>query len=240
MLHVVGLLRVVAKSLKPVKHFSQQLPTFLLFCDRRIGSVARWGHARSLRMVYQDLWVESFPRCTAGSNIVGSCCICLHTPANTHATRTTSNIVGATMLGVASQQCCVRLQGESMTGFELCATTCNRECKQTQHPTMSGVVGQQCCVRVHVALHEERVVLINSYRIFFLYTNIAVVRCFVHQWPRCDVMWKRSMVVNKFFFFVDVVNPMMELNGHRGLSFMIILGIFTGEINCTVSVMTWK
>ena len=37
-----------------------------------------WGHARSLRMVYKDLWVVSFPRCTAIPNIVGSCCICLH------------------------------------------------------------------------------------------------------------------------------------------------------------------
>ena len=34
-----------------------------------------WGHARSLRMVYKDLWVVSFPRCTAGPNIVQSCCI---------------------------------------------------------------------------------------------------------------------------------------------------------------------
>ena len=42
-----------------------------------------WGHARSLRMVYKDLWV-SFPRRTAGPNIVGSCCIRLHTTANTH------------------------------------------------------------------------------------------------------------------------------------------------------------
>ena len=43
-----------------------------------------WGHKRSLRMVYKDLWVVSFPRCTAGPNIVGSCCIRLHTTANTH------------------------------------------------------------------------------------------------------------------------------------------------------------
>ena len=57
-----------------------------------------WGRARALRMVYKDLWVVSFPRCTAGPNIVGSCCIRLHTTANTHAT--TPNIVGATMLGV--------------------------------------------------------------------------------------------------------------------------------------------
>ena len=51
-----------------------------------------WGHARSLRMDYKDLWVVFFPRCTAGPNIVGSCCIRLHTTANTHAT--TPNIVG--------------------------------------------------------------------------------------------------------------------------------------------------
>ena len=62
-----------------------------------------WGHARSLRMVYKDLWVVSFPRCTAGPNIVRSCCIRLHTTANTHAT--TANIVGATMLGVVASVC---------------------------------------------------------------------------------------------------------------------------------------
>ena len=62
-----------------------------------------WGHARSLRMVYKDLWVVSFPRCTAGPNIVGSCCIRLHTTANTHTT--TPNIVGATMFGVVASVC---------------------------------------------------------------------------------------------------------------------------------------
>ena len=44
-----------------------------------------WGRARSLRMAYKDLWVVSFPGCTAGPNIVSSCCIRLHTTANTHA-----------------------------------------------------------------------------------------------------------------------------------------------------------
>ena len=45
------LLRVVAQSLKPVKLLSQQLPTFLLFRDRR--NVAQkcwihcWGHVRT-------------------------------------------------------------------------------------------------------------------------------------------------------------------------------------------------
>ena len=82
------LLGVVAPSLKPVKRFSQQLPKFLLFRDRR--SVAQqcwircWGHARSLRMDYKDLWVVFFPRCTAGPNIVGSCCIvCIPLPTRT-------------------------------------------------------------------------------------------------------------------------------------------------------------
>ena len=84
-----------------------------------------WGHARSLRMVYKDLWVVSFPRCTAGPNIVGSCCIRLQTTANRHAT--TPNIVGVTMLGVVASTCTqpntqelpvVNTQGSS-TGFLL-------------------------------------------------------------------------------------------------------------------------
>ena len=36
------LLRVVAQSLKPVKLFSRQLPTFLLFCDRRSVAQQCW------------------------------------------------------------------------------------------------------------------------------------------------------------------------------------------------------
>ena len=108
------LLRVIGQSLKPVKLFSQQLPTFLLFRDRR--SVAQqcwnafaqffqhcWGHARSLRMVYKDLEAVSFPRCTAGPKIVGSCCIRLQTTANTHTT--IPNTVGATMLGIVTSVC---------------------------------------------------------------------------------------------------------------------------------------
>ena len=62
-----------------------------------------WGHAHSLCMVYKDLWVVSFPRCTVGPKIVGSCSIRLHTTANTRAT--TPNIVGATMLGVVASIC---------------------------------------------------------------------------------------------------------------------------------------
>ena len=101
------LLRVVAQSLKPATLFSQQLPTFFLFRDRRSVAQQCWirlhsssnivgaTHARTLRMVYKDLWVVSFLRCTAGSNIVGSCCSRLYTTAKTH----------ATMLGVVASVC---------------------------------------------------------------------------------------------------------------------------------------
>ena len=84
------LLGVVAQSLKPVKVLSQQLPTFLLFRDRR--SIAQqcwirlsqffqhcWSHAHALHMVCKVVWVVSFPRCTASPNIDGSCCSHLHT-----------------------------------------------------------------------------------------------------------------------------------------------------------------
>ena len=62
-----------------------------------------WGHARSLRVVYKDLWDVSFPRCSVGPHIVGSCYIRLQTTANTHAT--TPNIVCATTLGVVASVC---------------------------------------------------------------------------------------------------------------------------------------
>ena len=93
MLHVVSVctpcwmwLRVVAQSLNPVKLFSQQLPTFPLFrkSPKRSATMLDpfaqlfqhcWGHASSLRMGHKELWVVSFPRCTVGLNIVGSCCI---------------------------------------------------------------------------------------------------------------------------------------------------------------------
>ena len=55
-----------------------------------------WGLARVLRMVSKVLWVVTFPPCTAGTNIVGSCCIRLYS---------TPNIVGQTMLGVVAFLC---------------------------------------------------------------------------------------------------------------------------------------
>ena len=51
-------------------------------------------------MVFKVLLVVSFPRCTAGPNFVGSCCIRLHTTAKTDAT--TPNIVRPTMLGIVA------------------------------------------------------------------------------------------------------------------------------------------
>ena len=104
------LLRVVAQSLKPVKLFSQQLPTFLLFRDRR--SVA------------QQCWI----RLHSSSNIVGAAHAqyagftktyglypshdALHVPTLLGVVAsvctplpTTPNIVGATMLGVVASVC---------------------------------------------------------------------------------------------------------------------------------------
>ena len=102
------LLRIVSQGLKPVKLFSQQLPTFLLLRDRRSVAQQCWirlhsssntvGATHAYCAWMEDLWGVFFPRCTAGPNIVGSCCIRLQTTANTHAT--TPNNVG---------RCCARL-----------------------------------------------------------------------------------------------------------------------------------
>ena len=94
------------------------------------------GHARSLRMDYKDQWVVFFPRCTAVPKLVGSCCIRLHTTANTHAT--TPNIVGATMLGVVASVC---TQPKAV---------CKRMRMQHRGPTTLNIVGSYC-VRLYVA-----------------------------------------------------------------------------------------
>ena len=108
------LLGVVAQSLKPVKLSQPTTPniSFVPWPPKRSAIMLDpfaqlfqpcWGHARAVHMICKGLWVVSFPRCTAGSKIVGSCCIRLHSTANTHAT--TPNIVGATMLGVVASVC---------------------------------------------------------------------------------------------------------------------------------------
>ena len=146
MLHVASvctscwmLLRVVAQSLKPVKLFSQQLPAFLLFRDRRSLAQQCWIRLHSSSNVVgathaHYAWFTKIMGCILPTthcrskhcwellhpfahhcqharnnsqhcwrNNVGSCCVRLHTTANTHAT--TLNIVGATMLGVVASVC---------------------------------------------------------------------------------------------------------------------------------------
>ena len=87
------LLSVVGQSLKPVKLFSQQLPTFLLFRDRR--SVA------------QQWWI----RLHSSSNIVGAThahyawITKTYGLYSSHDALQVPNIVGATMLGVVGPVC---------------------------------------------------------------------------------------------------------------------------------------
>ena len=71
------LLRVVASCCAILDPFAQ----LLQHC---------WGHPRALHMVCLKFTkfyrCVSFPRCTAGPNIVWSCCILLHTTAKTDTT----------------------------------------------------------------------------------------------------------------------------------------------------------
>ena len=88
------LLRVVVQSLKPVKLFSQQLPTFLLFRDRRSVAQQCWIRLHSSSNIVgprtlitrglQRLMGCILPTMHCRSqhcwrNFVGSCCIHLHT-----------------------------------------------------------------------------------------------------------------------------------------------------------------
>ena len=84
LLHVVGCCCV---KYEPVKFFSQQLPTFLLFRDRRSVAQQCWIRLHSSSNIVgathaHYAWITKtyglIPRCTAGPNIVGSCCISLH------------------------------------------------------------------------------------------------------------------------------------------------------------------
>ena len=57
-----------------------------------------WGHARSLRMVYKDLWVVHFPRCTGWELLQPFADHCQHA-------RNNSQHCGAKMLGVVASVC---------------------------------------------------------------------------------------------------------------------------------------
>ena len=142
LLHVVGCGCVLLRKVWNRSNFSANNFQHV-FCSKRSATMLDqfaqlfqhcWSRARSLRMFYKDLWVVSLPRCTAGSNIVGSCCIRLHATANTHAT--TPNIVGATMLGVVAS---VRLHATANT---------HAATPKNVAATMLGVVAS---VRLHAA-----------------------------------------------------------------------------------------
>ena len=73
--------------------FIELLP--LLFCHSSNHLTQHcWGHAYALHMVCKVLRVVSFPQCTAGPNIVGSCCIC-STPLPTWMQLSRANNVGS-------------------------------------------------------------------------------------------------------------------------------------------------
>ena len=100
------MLDVVAQSLKPVKLFSQLLPRFLLFLDRRSVVQQCWIRLHSSSNIvgathaHYAWFTKTYGLCPSHDALVGSCCNRLQTTANTHAT--TPNIVGATMLGVVA------------------------------------------------------------------------------------------------------------------------------------------
>ena len=123
------------------------------------------------------LWVVSFPQWTTGPNIIGSCCIRLHTTAN--ADVTTPNIVGATailvvvwspmqtdgtlltnnsqhwwMLHVASVNtpCCMllRVVGSCCAKFETGQTKLRANGRNISQHCWINNLGS-CCVRFHVA-----------------------------------------------------------------------------------------
>ena len=108
------LLRVVAQSLKPVKLFSQQLPTFLLFRDRQSVAQECWIRLHSPSNIVgathahygwftKTYWLYPFHDALQVQTLMRLCCIRLYTTANMHAT--TPNIAGATMLVVVASVC---------------------------------------------------------------------------------------------------------------------------------------
>ena len=116
------LLRVVVQSLKPVKLFSQQLPTFLLFCDRR--SVSQ-QYIHTLLLPPQRGWI----RLQNSSNIVGPRTLITH--------------------GVQRLMGCIfpTMHCRSQTRWELLhpfAHQCQHKRNNSQH------VGS-CCARLHAA-----------------------------------------------------------------------------------------
>ena len=104
---VLFMFGVVAQSLKPVKLTSQQLPTFLLSFDGTVCTSlpTLLGPPTRITDGLQSLMgcILSFPRSTAGPDIVERFFVRFHTIANTDAT--TPNILGPTELGVVASVC---------------------------------------------------------------------------------------------------------------------------------------
>ena len=100
------LLGVVMQRLKPVKLLSQQLPTILLFHDRRSVAQQCWIHLHSSSGIVgatQTHYMYTWSPWSICPNNVGSCCIHSHTTANTDAT--IPNIVNPTKMGVEASIC---------------------------------------------------------------------------------------------------------------------------------------
>ena len=105
------MLGVVGWNVWPVSNFAQQHATTPnRVCKRmqhvtsnNVGSCWPTMLPSCALGLTKALWAVFFPGCTAGPRLVESCCIRLHTTANTHAT--TPNIFGATMLGVVAPVC---------------------------------------------------------------------------------------------------------------------------------------
>ena len=128
------LLRAVAQSLKPVKVFSQQLPTFLLFRDRR--SVA------------QQCWI----RLHSSSNIVGATNAHYAWITKTYGLYSSHDALQVpNLLGVVASVC-TPLPTRTQQCWELLhpfADHCQHARNNSQHCWRNSV--GSCCARLHAA-----------------------------------------------------------------------------------------
>ena len=74
--------------------FDQWLPKYIIVRLHVQLLQQCWGHARELQMVYEVLWVKSFPRCSAGPNNHPFAHHCQRGRNNSDSPTLTPNIVG--------------------------------------------------------------------------------------------------------------------------------------------------
>ena len=122
------LLLVVAQSLKPVKLFSQQLPAFLLFRDRRSVAQQCWIRLHSSSNTY-FIYLTSLPTLLGPHTLI------------THGLQRLTGCILPTM-HCRSQQC-----WELLHPF---AHHCQHGRNNSQHCWRNNV--GSCCVRLHTAL----------------------------------------------------------------------------------------